>query len=144
MGKIKIVCKRGIGGPEGNSGHNRPTVYLDKKVIGIIQLGESCEFEIERGRHNLQVKIGIYSSKELVFTTMDNGFKHFSIGNNYSYFTLGIIYLLISVVSVIILSVTNNLNFFPLVITMVVIYFFNLIFLKSGFLKIEEISPYRK
>ena len=74
MAKIKLIRK-----PEWNNRKRFFTIFLDEKEIGKIGHKEEIELEIEKGKHNLLLKVDWLSSKKISFSLTDNETKTFII-----------------------------------------------------------------
>ena len=63
MPKIALRSKKGWNNQNKNLG-----VYLDGQKIGMIQSGQSKEFEIAPGEHQLKAKTGLFRTKKTSIT----------------------------------------------------------------------------
>lgn len=54
-------------------------LYLDGRKIGVIQDGETKEFEVEAGEHTLKSKIDWCASKTITITAVEGAPKHIEV-----------------------------------------------------------------
>ena len=71
-------------------------IFLDGKELGKIANAGSEEYTVDAGSHKLQCKIDWCSSPEITFEVKEGETKFFKAASGMKYYTLGYVFLLVS------------------------------------------------
>jgi len=77
-----------------NNQNRKLGIYLDGQKIGMIQSGQTKEFEIESGVHQLKAKRGLYRTKKTSITLGENKKKSIKLkGSNFWIWLISLIFI---------------------------------------------------
>jgi hypothetical protein len=109
-------------------------IYLDDRIIGILPLNETREFELPAGEHKIKAKWSGFGSKDYSFTLYNRDIRSFTIMKNYVWDILFIIF--ITAVAALQALTLQNKGVSLGLIFIGLIYF--LLIRRNSFLKIKE------
>jgi len=113
-------------------------VFLDEQRIGYLTNGETAEYEVPAGPHNLKVKMGMLGSKCIDFNVYNKETKSFSVSRNQIITVIFIILLLLAILMETYYRNTFKRERWVFVIIPVLVFLFHAFCTHIHFLNIEE------
>lgn len=113
-------------------------VFLDEQRIGYLMKGETAEYEVPAGPHNIKIKMGMLGSKSIDFNVYNKETKSFTVSRSQMLALIFIILLLLAILMETYYRHTFKRERWVLVIIPVLIFLFHAFGTHIHFLNIKE------